>query len=124
MEKKYQIKWEDVFKKDGFHEKDWQKVESEYFKMIKIAEQIKSKMIIVHILQSGPWDRSREYPAERLASLCENNGIGFIDVLPAMRSASTRGSLYWEKDGHCNENGYEVIAETVYSELGKDKVIP
>lgn len=124
IKKKYPIKWEDVYIKGGFHEKEWQKVEYEYLKMIKIANKIKAKMIIVHIPQRGPWNKSKEYPAERLANFCKKNGIGFIDVLPAMKSASQlNNNLYWEKDGHCNEHGYEVIAKAIYSELIKNYCI-
>jgi hypothetical protein len=51
-------------------------------------------------------------------------GISFIDVLPAMKEASKYETLYWKKDGHCNSAGYRVIAETVYSKLIDEQLVP
>jgi hypothetical protein len=37
--KERRFRFSEIFKPDGFHEKDWQRVESEYRKMIKVSEK-------------------------------------------------------------------------------------
>ena len=47
-----------------------------------------------------------------------------VDPYPAMRVAARSRPLYWEKDIHCNAEGYRVIAETLYTRLGQLGLIP
>lgn len=117
------IAWKEIYKPNGLHEDDWREVESEYLRMIEIANQIDSKIAFIHIPQKGPWDDSAFYPGERLSKFCEKNGVTFIDTLSALKEASKSKVLYWEKDGHCTIDGYKVIADTVYLKLIEGKLI-
>jgi len=52
------------------------------------------------------------------------HGAGFLDMLPSMMEASKKESLYYEKEGHCNPQGYKVIAQHVYTYLMENNFIP
>jgi lysophospholipase L1-like esterase len=122
--KNRQYRFSEIYKPNGFHEKDWRKLEDEYKKMIKIANQANIPIVFIHIPQIGPWDDSSSYPARRLSDFCSKQGVIFIDVLPAMKEAAKQDVLYWEIDGHCNGAGYRVIAETIFSTLTEKGLVP
>jgi hypothetical protein len=121
--KERRFRFSEIYKSDGFHEKDWLRVESEYKKMIEIARRSHAQITFIHIPQ-GIGDDSLSYPSLRLSKFSSEQGVPFIDVLPAMEEASKHEILYWENDGHCNSAGYRVIAETVYSKLVEEGVVP
>lgn len=121
ISRKKSYKFNEVYKPNGFHEKDWREVEFQFKKIIEIA---KKPVVIIHIPQDNLDDKNASYPAERLSNFCKKNRCYFIDTLPAMRKASKTQTLYWEGDGHCNGAGYKVIAETVYLKLLENKLIP
>jgi lysophospholipase L1-like esterase len=114
----------DTYKPDGYHEKDWRKIEEEYDKMIALTKQMGANIVFIHIPQMGPWDETASYPARRLSAWCQRRGVSFIDVLPAMREAAKTRKLYYTKDGHCTPDGYAVIAETIYSGILNKKLTP
>lgn len=121
--KNRRFRFSEVYIPDGFHEKDWQKLESEYTKMIEIASSARAQIVFVHI-PMGINDDSYSYPPLRMSKFSSENGVPFIDVLPALKEASRHETLYWEKDGHCNSAGYRVIAETMYSKLIEEGIVP
>jgi lysophospholipase L1-like esterase len=114
----------DVYKPDGYHEKDWRNIETEFDKMIALARQMSANIVFIHIPQMAPWDETASYPANRLAAWCERRDVPFIDVLPAMREAAKKHKIYYEKDGHCNSDGYHAIAEAIYAGLLNKKLVP
>jgi len=116
--------WNEIYKPNGFYEKDWQTVELEYQKMVKIAAEIKARIVFIHIPQNGPWNETRFYPAQRLAAFAMKYEAGFVDMLPGMIEASANKTLYYEKEGHCNPQGYKVIAQQLYTYLVENKFIP
>lgn len=125
IKNKYPIYWDDIYKPNGYHEKDWRKLELEYKKMIELASQINAKIGFIYIPQKGPWDDAHSYPSRRLYKYSKDNGVTFIDNLPAIKNASIKGEeLYYDKDGHCNSEGHRVIAETVYSKLIGKSLVP
>jgi lysophospholipase L1-like esterase len=117
-------RWREIFKEDGLHERDWRKVENEFRKMISICRERGSRIVFIHIPQKGPWKAMHAYPAKRLAAFANENGAGFIDVLPAMRRAAESEQLYYEKDGHCTPAGYRVIAREVFRRLTENGLVP
>ena len=66
--KKYPLREDQLFQNDGFHEKEWRRMESEYDKMSTIAASIGSRMVIAHIPQKGPWTAKSRYPAARFSA--------------------------------------------------------
>ena len=117
--------WQDIYRSDGYHERDWRKIESEYEIMIQSARKINAQIVFIHIPQNISFMRqTADYPASRLASWAIKNDTKFIDTLPLLRSVSENKQLYWEKDGHCNSNGYTVIAETIAAEIKRMQLIP
>ena len=117
--------WEDVYKKDGFHEKNWKKIENEYTKILTIARNTGARLVIVHIPESilPSKDSHRTYPAERLSEWCKENDATFIDTLPFFIREGDFKKLFFN-DGHCNENGHKIIAQAIYSQLLSSKLIP
>ncbi len=111
---------------DGFHEKDWQVLESEYSRMAAITREIGSRLVIAAIPQKGPWNKWHGYPPERLAGWAAREGdVGVVDVLPAMIEASkVEPYLYYELDGHCTPAGYGVVADTLYRQLTEGGWVP
>jgi len=121
ISRKKPYKFDEVYKPNGFHEKDWQEVEFQFRKIIEIA---KKPVVIIHIPQDNLNNKNASYPAERLSNFCKKSGCYFIDTLPAMREASKTQRLYWKRDGHCNSVGYKIIAETIYSQLLENNLVP
>lgn len=106
--------WEDVYRADGYHEKDWREVERQFERIARLATLRDVPVAVVYIPPPGPWDEKHEYPPARLRDWCAQNGVEFINTLPAMRVAAAEGThLYWPKDGHCTPEGYRLIGETV-----------
>jgi len=124
--KRYQPHDEDVFRENGFHEKDWRKVESEFAKMAAIAMRLHSRLVLVYIPQQGPWGEEQDYPGRRLSAWASRNGVGAVDVLPGMmRAASaTRQPLYYKNDGHCTPAGYAVVAQEIFDYLTTNDLVP
>jgi lysophospholipase L1-like esterase len=116
--------WNEIYKPNGFYEKDWQTVELEHQKMIDLAAELKARIIFIHIPQKGPWDEAHNYPAQRLSAFARKHGAGFLDLLPGMKQASANKTLYYEKEGHCNPQGYKVIAQLLYTYLTENDLIP
>jgi lysophospholipase L1-like esterase len=116
--------WNEIYKPNGFYEKDWQTVELEYQKMVNIAAELKAPIVFIHIPQKGPWNESNFYPAQRLAAFAIKHKAGFIDILPGMIEASANKVLYYEKEGHCTPQGYMIIAQQVYKYIIKNKFLP
>lgn len=117
------IHWNDIYKKNGFYEKSWEKIEKEFSQMNEISRSIGAIFAIVYIPQNDTQEKNKIYPAVRLAGWCRANGVVFIDTLPVLQSAVTGRSFYW-KEGHCNKEGYQAIAEKISYELLRQGLIP
>jgi hypothetical protein len=120
----YHPRRKEVYKANGYHENDWQRIEQEYAKMKRLADSINARLAIVHIPQQGPWKKQHSYPARRLAEWSARNGIQFIDTLPAMKEYPAQEALYYKKDGHCRPAGHTVIARTLFTELIGKGLVP
>lgn len=103
------------------HEKDWLQIESEYGKILKIARRNNAKLAIVYF-PLKPDEIS--YPLERLMNWGRKHNVLVIDPIFALIEAAKGEKVYWEKDVHCTEAGYRVIAETVYSKLIEAQIAP
>lgn len=124
ISKTHTPKMRQVYEPDGFHEKDWKAVESEYEKMIDIAHSVGTEIVFFQIPHKGPWQARHSYPAMRLSQWSKGRGVHFIDTLPAMKEASQGENLYYVKDFHCRPAGYKVIAEVLFEELLKSGIVP
>ncbi|MCH8902452.1 MAG: hypothetical protein IIA45_00835 [Bacteroidetes bacterium] len=114
---KYTVRDKDLFIKDGYHEKDWKKIEEEYSKMRKLTKTIGAKMAVIYIPGKGPYRDHHNYAVKRISDWCEANDALFINTLPAMKQYDGAEKLYFEKDVHYTEVGYELVAETIYNTL-------
>jgi len=114
----------EIYLANGFHERDWRTIEAEYSRMASIADRLHARLVIVNIPQKGPWDKRKEYPAERLVHWASRNHAGFVDTLPYMRRASGGEPLYWKDDGHCTPAGYGVISTAIYDYLVENNMVP
>lgn len=108
------MKWGDVFVPNGYHEKDWQRVELEYERMIDIAHSIKSQIAFVYI-PSHPFEG--DYASNRLVTWGKQQRVSIINTLPVLNEAAKTEKVYWIEDIHCTEAGYRCIAETVCSKI-------
>jgi lysophospholipase L1-like esterase len=119
------VQWPDIYRANGRHEADWQKIEREYEQMVRIARAARTPVAFVHIPLGPPWTGEHRYPAERLAAWAARQDVVFIDTLPALEAASTAGKrLYYALDGHCTPDGYAVIARALADALTRSGLIP
>ncbi len=116
--------FEQVYRANGFHEKEWQKAEAELGRIKELTESAGARLVIVHIPQAGPWLPEHAYPGQRLAEWGKRNQVLVISTLPALQEASKTESMYYEKDGHCRPAGYHVIADVIYRELLANNMVP
>ena len=115
---------EEIYRADGFHEKDWRRVEDELGRMNDAANRAGAKLAIVYIPTPEKWAAQHAYPSERLATWSARNGVSFIDTLPPLRAASLAGAaVYYVKDGHCTPQGYAIIARTIAAEVSRLKLV-
>jgi hypothetical protein len=115
---------DDLYVANGPFEKDWLEVENQFARMDSLANGMGAKLVIVHIPQRGPPDGRRLVPGFRLRLWARDHNIGFVDALPAIFDAESRGArLYWAKDGHCNSEGYAVIAGAIEQYLVEQSLV-
>jgi len=124
IHRNYPIHWDEVYQPDGFHEKDWIKVEDEYRELLSLANSIDARLVILHIPMKGPWDPHDSYPAKRLARWCKSHNAYFVNALPMLKKAGDWKYTYYQKDGHCRPAGYKVIAQVLFDKLTKNRLVP
>ena len=105
IERNYPVRWDEIFHVEGFHKKDWMKIEREYDRMAEFAASIAAGFVVLHIPQKGPWMEKHRYPAARLSAWAAKRNVRVLDLLPVLERASARQRLYYEKDGHCTPAG-------------------
>lgn len=117
--------WSEIYQANGFHEKNWVKVEDELSKIRELCRQSNAVMVVVEIPENSfpTGSGSKNYSGNRLAAWCKKHDAFFVDVLPRFMNTGNMAGLYW-KDGHCNAAGYRLIAQTIYDQLVTDNVIP
>ena len=125
---KHPVQWNEIYQDNGFHENDWRQIEDEYLRMQSLAEGIHARLVLISIPQNGDLvenDRLR-YTGQRLAKFSAQHGIEFIDTLPAMAEIMRISDkpLYWENDGHCTGQGYQVLAQAIFEALIQKGLIP
>jgi lysophospholipase L1-like esterase len=55
---------------------------------------------------------------ERMESICEEEGIAFLNLLPAFREAAAREEeLFFPRDHHLNEEGHRLAAKHLLNYL-------
>ena len=64
------------------------------------------------------------YPLGRLTAWGKKYNVLVIDPTSAMQEAAKYEQVYWNKDVHCTQAGYRVIAETVYAKLTELRIAP
>lgn len=118
------ILWSEVYRQGGTYEAEWVQIESNLKKINTLAKSIGAQIAIIHIPQRPPWPENREYPAIRLGDLCQEISCHAIDTLPDLKKTPNPLGLYWENDGHCNKDGYAIIARTVSKYLQQHSLVP
>ncbi|MCB0329121.1 MAG: hypothetical protein KDD70_05645 [Bdellovibrionales bacterium] len=120
------IRWDEIYRPNGFHEDDWLKLESDYSKMIALASEENIPIVFVHIPQDLTRFPEADYPARRLGSFTRSKGVPFIDTLSEMRRSfqSSSEPHYFKSDGHCTAKGYRVIADSILEGLNSLNLIP
>jgi hypothetical protein len=119
------VRWSEIYKANGFHEKDWQEVERQYTQMVRLSQRNRVRIGFIHIpMEEGLSIPSGAYPAERLLTFAEQQKVSLFDTLTALRTAAVTAEVYWPRDGHPNERGHQVIAETLYRALTQQGALP
>lgn len=68
-----------------------------------------------------PSEFDLEKPNRKLAELCDNLEIGYLDLLPSMKEETSKGNkFYFMRDGHWNANGHSFAAKEIYKDM-KDR---
>jgi hypothetical protein len=72
--------------------------------------------------QLGPPSKSAlinyDLPRDRFVALLRKNGIAYVDMVPPMLSAHTADDPVAFDDGHINDKGNRIFAETLHDQLG------
>lgn len=125
LQRRTPIHREEIYRANGFHEKDWRRIEDELGRIKDVANRAGAKLAIIYIPMLEEWAPQHAYPSERLATWSARNSVSYIDTLPPLRAASLAGTpVYYVKDGHCTPQGYAIIARTIAAELSRLKLVP
>lgn len=132
IQKRANITWDEIWDPSEKRKKALDKMELEYGRMSVLARQMNSEIVFIFIPQAPDPNVSDGYavfeggmfPGNEVGDWCRRSSHHFINVFPTMMAALAKGSLYYKQDGHCNVEGYRVIAETLYSELTKNSLVP
>ncbi|MCG3175726.1 MAG: hypothetical protein MOGMAGMI_00659 [Candidatus Omnitrophica bacterium] len=84
-------------------------------------EQFTRWQALLDFYEADPALYGRFAPNERLKRLCENSGIGWIDVSPEIDALDPvrREALYYKWDTHFTPEGYRFYAKLVGERLGE-----
>ncbi len=75
-------------------------------------------------IQDAMHDYDFDKPNKVLKDYAKYEGFYVIDVTPAFRYADKNGiKLYFDTDNHINKGGHKLIAEILYDELIKSRII-
>lgn len=117
----------EIYKADSRYEPQWLEIEAELTKMKELCDAMGAKFVLIHIPEKELDRDGADVPPARLAAWAERNGATFINLLPALRTAQAAPDsppLYWQDDTHCTATGYAVIADTLFSELTRQSIVP
>jgi hypothetical protein len=119
------VRWDEIFRDDGFHEPEWRRIEAELTRMRELVAQAGGKsFVVLCIPQRGPWPESSDYPARRLRRWAARNEAVVVDALPLFRAAGGRQRLFWEGDPHCTPAGYRLVAEALIDGFDSASLVP
>lgn len=92
-------------------------VATDLFALIQTAKQ----HAVLPILQSYPYDTDSNAVAEYLA---EKNEVIFIDHAESFEKliqSGTERKQFFAGDGHCNDQGYKIMAKNLYDRIRSDR---
>ena len=100
----------------------WADIEEEYLRMKAIGDESGAPLVLVHIPQANLSPDVGRF----LGRLMQDRVDAFIDTQPYLRSVSEKSGrdLYWPKDGHCNADGYAIIARVLFDQLTQRGLVP
>lgn len=94
--------------------------------IIPYKEQVDETQFSKMLAMQG-WNRSDielERAQNTLKAFLDSEGIPYLDLLPALRSANRNNSLYFDVDVHWTKAGYGVAVDQVYNYLVNGNLIP
>jgi lysophospholipase L1-like esterase len=121
-QKSFRIDWPEIYKAAGYYENSWEKIESEFDQMVRLARQDHCKIVFFYLPDDLSQDHSRIN--QRLLKWSNHEIVPFVDLTPAMRAAALHERLYWPKDGHCTPAGYKVISDTLCKDILQSGLVP
>ncbi len=121
---RHPVRWQEIYRDNGFHEDDWLRVEAEYTRMRELAGEAGAEFVVFCIPHRGPWTDEAGYPAWRLARWAERNDALVVDGLPVFRAADRPARLFWKRDPHCTPDGYGLLGEALFEGLESADLVP
>ena len=118
-------------------QRGWELTESALVEAHKLAlsNDVKLAVIFVPYREHVYWEYIRDdvngydvkmldEEAAKLESICTENGILFINLVPGFTKQALAGErLYYQIDGHWNEAGHDLAAEIRYEKLVQEGLI-
>lgn len=111
------VRFSEIFQANGFHEKEWVRLEEDYAAIIQQARKLGAEPIILYIPCKESWKPDGRYALQRIQSLGEKLNVYVIDGLTPLQRRGTIDQLYWRIDGHLNPQGYEQLARIVFENM-------
>ena len=99
-----------------------ERIAAELVRMQRLAEQAGAAFLLVSI----PQQDLKPFWGRHWSRWAAEAGVPFVDTQPPLARARTRTGrhLYWPKDGHCDPEGYDVIARAVFRHLTSRQLVP
>lgn len=122
---KSKIAWKQKYKNSAFIQKAWEKIASEFKNINSIAQNSKIPFLLVYIPQKDTLTDLQNAPEEILKNLGKENNFSTVSTIEDMRSHFNKNEiLYYPIDGHCTPLGYKTVAESIFSQIEKLKIVP
>jgi hypothetical protein len=120
-------------------EKNWDGYKTDLLDAYAFARSKHAQLVVVYLpskeeafkslrLKIGghsAFDEGYEAARRRVAAMCAENNIDFLDLTPILQQhAEAEEQLYFSWDGHWNVSGHHVVAQAIYEYLNNLGLLP
>jgi hypothetical protein len=119
----------------------WERTRYWLGKLQGVLEERRTPLLVVFIpanfqVDPAKWNGARRFyrlsdaeaaldrPQEELRAICRDAGVGYLDLLPALRAREHPDRPLYYHEGHWTAEGHRVAAELIFARIVAERLIP